>query len=79
MNASLPDFLHRAKSPLRATLLVAATTLVVGVAWALALRSLLATIAAQIITRRVAGVRHRDYARAVLPGLALGALLFLLA
>ena len=34
MNASLPDFLHRAKSPLRATLLVAATTLVVGVAWA---------------------------------------------
>lgn len=34
MNASLPDFLHRAKSPLRATLLVAAITLVVGVAWA---------------------------------------------
>ncbi len=33
MNASLPDFLHRAKSPLRATLLVAAITLVVGVAW----------------------------------------------
>ncbi|HHK0961952.1 TPA: integrating conjugative element protein [Pseudomonas aeruginosa] len=34
MNASLPDFLRRAKSPLRATLLVAAITLVVGVAWA---------------------------------------------
>lgn len=34
MNASLPDFLHRAKSPLRATLLVPAITLVVGVAWA---------------------------------------------
>ncbi|ACK53709.1 integrating conjugative element protein [Thauera aminoaromatica] len=34
MNASLPDFLHRAKSPLRATQLVAAITLVVGVAWA---------------------------------------------
>ena len=34
MNASLPDFLRRAKSPLRATLLVPAITLVVGVAWA---------------------------------------------
>ena len=34
MNASFPDFLRRAKSPLRATLLVAAITLVVGVAWA---------------------------------------------
>ncbi len=34
MNASLPDFLRRAKSPLPATLLVAAITLVVGVAWA---------------------------------------------
>jgi len=34
MNASLPDFLRHAKSPLRATLLVAAITLVVGVAWA---------------------------------------------
>ncbi|MCY1268491.1 integrating conjugative element protein [compost metagenome] len=34
MNASLPDFLRRAKSPLRATLLAAAITLVVGVAWA---------------------------------------------
>ena len=33
MNASLPDFLRRAKSPLGATLLVAAITLVVGVAW----------------------------------------------
>ncbi len=34
MNASLPDFLRRANSPLPATLLVAAITLVVGVAWA---------------------------------------------
>jgi integrating conjugative element protein (TIGR03755 family) len=34
MNASPPDFLRRAKSLLRATLLVAAITLVVGVAWA---------------------------------------------
>lgn len=34
MNAFLPDFLRRAKSHLRATLLVAAITLVVGVAWA---------------------------------------------
>ncbi|QDF99212.1 integrating conjugative element protein [Azoarcus sp. DD4] len=34
MNASLPDFLRRAKSHLRATLLVAAITLVVGVVWA---------------------------------------------
>ena len=30
MNASLPDFVRRAKSHLRATLLVAAITLVVG-------------------------------------------------
>ncbi|CAG2135040.1 MULTISPECIES: integrating conjugative element protein [Pseudomonadota] len=34
MTASLPHFLRRAKSPLQATLLVAAITLVVGVAWA---------------------------------------------
>ena len=34
MNASLPDFLRRAGSHLRAALLVAAITLVVGVAWA---------------------------------------------
>lgn len=34
MNASLPDFLRRAKSHLRATLLVAAITLAVGAAWA---------------------------------------------
>ena len=34
MNASVPDFLRRAKPHLRATLLVAAITLVVGVAWA---------------------------------------------
>ena len=34
MNASLPDFLRRARSPLRSMLLVAAITLVVGVAWA---------------------------------------------
>jgi len=34
MNASLPDFLRRAKSHLRATLLMAAITLAVGAAWA---------------------------------------------
>ncbi|MEB1027105.1 integrating conjugative element protein [Xanthomonas campestris] len=34
MNASLPDFLRRAKSHLRATLLVAAVMLAVGAAWA---------------------------------------------
>ncbi|ANF26332.1 TPA: integrating conjugative element protein [Pseudomonas aeruginosa] len=34
MNASLPDFLRRAKPHLRATLLVAVITLAVGVAWA---------------------------------------------
>ncbi|MFG9884988.1 integrating conjugative element protein [Pseudomonas aeruginosa] len=34
MNASLPDFLRRAKPHLRVTLLVAVITLVVGVAWA---------------------------------------------
>ena len=34
MNASLPDFLRRAKAHLRATLLVAAITLAVGAAWA---------------------------------------------
>src|SRR3546814_14539633 len=34
MNASLPDFLRRAKLHLRATLFVAAITLVVGVTWA---------------------------------------------
>ena len=34
MTASLRPFLRRAKTPLRATLLVAAITLVVGVAWA---------------------------------------------
>ncbi|EOE6903957.1 TPA: integrating conjugative element protein [Pseudomonas aeruginosa] len=34
MNASLPDFLRRAKSHLRPTLLVATITLVVGAAWA---------------------------------------------
>jgi O-antigen/teichoic acid export membrane protein len=41
-----------------------------GVAYALAVRSLLATVVAQAITRRVAGVRHRDYLRALLPGVA---------
>lgn len=34
MNASLPDFLRRAKLHLRTTLFVAAITLIVGVAWA---------------------------------------------
>jgi O-antigen/teichoic acid export membrane protein len=40
-----------------------------GVAYALAARSLLATVAAQAITKRVAGVGHAAYARALAPGL----------
>jgi PST family polysaccharide transporter len=48
-----------------------------GVAYALAVRSLAATIVAQAITRRVAGVPHRAYVRALLPGVALGAALLL--
>ena len=50
-----------------------------GVAYALAARSVLATIVAQVITQRVAGVRHRDYLRALWPGLAVAAVLVLLA
>ncbi len=44
----------------------------VGVAYALAARSLLATAVAQGITRRVAGVSHIDYLRALWPGAAAG-------
>jgi len=52
---------------------------ITGVAYALAARSLLATVVGQEITRRVAGVPHLDYARALLPGAAIGALVFGLA
>ncbi|MHC4549496.1 MAG: oligosaccharide flippase family protein [Planctomycetota bacterium] len=45
---------------------------IVGVAQALAARSLVATVVAQIITGRVAGVPHLGYLRALLPGMALG-------
>ncbi len=44
-----------------------------GVAYALAARSLLATAVAQGITRRVAGVEHAAYLRALWPGAAVGA------
>lgn len=44
-----------------------------GVAHALALRSLAATVVGQVITRRVAGVSHLGYLRALLPGILLGA------
>jgi len=44
-----------------------------GVALALAGRSLVATVVAQIITHRVAGVSHLGYLRALLPGVLLGA------
>jgi O-antigen/teichoic acid export membrane protein len=47
---------------------------ITGVAYALAARSLLATVAAQVVSRRVAGVPHGAYARALLPGAAAGAL-----
>ena len=46
---------------------------IVGVAYALAARSLVATVVAQVITRRVAGVSHVGYLRALLPGVLLGA------
>lgn len=49
---------------------------ITGVAYALAVRSLLATVAGQIASRRVAGVSHLAYLRALAPGAALGALLF---
>jgi O-antigen/teichoic acid export membrane protein len=54
-----------------ALLLVAAAGVrygLVGAGLALALRSLLATVAAQWLTRRLAGVSHSAYARALLPG-----------
>jgi PST family polysaccharide transporter len=44
-----------------------------GVAYALAGRSLVATVVAQIITHRVAGVSWFGYLRALLPGVLLGA------
>ncbi len=44
-----------------------------GVAYALAGRSLVATVAGQVITRRVAGVSWIGYLRALLPGVLLGA------
>jgi lipopolysaccharide exporter len=46
---------------------------ITGVAYALAVRSLLATVAGQVITRRVAGVPHAGYLRALAPGVAIGA------
>jgi hypothetical protein len=46
---------------------------VAGVGYALAARSLLATAAAQWLTNRRAGVPHAAYARALGPGLAIGA------
>ena len=51
---------------------------IVGVAYALAVRSVLATIAAQLLTKRVAGVGHVRYARALLPGLVFGLAFFAL-
>lgn len=47
---------------------------IAGVAYALAVRSLLATVAGQLISRRVAGVPHLGYVRALAPGAAAGAL-----
>jgi len=47
---------------------------ITGVAYALAGRSLLATVAGQVASRRVAGVPHLAYVRAVAPGAAAGAL-----
>ena len=47
------------------------------VAYALAVRSLLAIVAAQVLTSRLAGVRHRDYVRALAPGAVLGAVVLL--
>ena len=51
----------------------------VGIAYALAARSLIATIVAQVITKRRAGVGHADYVRALLPGALIGGGFFLLA
>ncbi len=47
---------------------------ITGVAYALAVRSLVATVAGQIASRRVAGVPHVAYVRALAPGALLGAL-----
>jgi len=51
----------------------------VGVAYALALRSLVAAVAGQIVTRRVAGVAHKAYLCALAPGLGLAGLIAALA
>jgi lipopolysaccharide exporter len=45
---------------------------ITGVAYALAVRSLLATVAGQGITKRVAGVPHLSYLRALVPGALVG-------
>lgn len=45
---------------------------ITGVAYALAVRSLVATVAGQIVSRRVAGVPHLGYLRALAPGAATG-------
>jgi len=47
---------------------------ITGVAYALAVRSLVATVAGQAISHRVADVPHLGYARALAPGVLLGAL-----
>jgi PST family polysaccharide transporter len=47
---------------------------ITGVAYALAVRSLVATVAGQIASRRVAGVPHIGYVRALAPGASAGAL-----
>lgn len=53
-------------------LAVAARFGLVAAALAVALRCLLAAAVAQLLTRRVAGVPHCDYLRALLPGAAAG-------
>jgi PST family polysaccharide transporter len=45
---------------------------ITGVAYALAARSLLATLAGQVASGRVAGVPHLGYTRAIAPGAVLG-------
>jgi O-antigen/teichoic acid export membrane protein len=52
---------------------------ITGVAYALAVRSLVATVAGQVISRRVAGIPHAGYLRAVAPGAALAGVIFGLA
>jgi len=51
----------------------------VGIAYALAARSLIATVVAQVITKRRAGVGHVDYLKALLPGTLIGGGFFVLA